>query len=225
MSMVVAELHEPCVRPGTMAPGRLHVVAGARVVDVEKAVLGVATGTGSTVIRHQVAGRFGLPARRSRSIPFLLPIPWETPVSWPEAPAVLTLRTRVAVAGGPAVDTAADLEVHPTLAHHRLVRAVTAAGFGLLRSGLAFTPLPGVRRSMPYFQDLTFQSHRPSGGGVRVAVVANPVGLDAVVTAAGRRRLVAVRHDDEQAALRRLTEWLRFAVAAEWQLQRCRVRT
>ncbi|MET7396450.1 sporulation protein [Dactylosporangium sp. NPDC005572] len=193
--LVETVLREPCVRPGTMAPGDVHLRAEERPVDVAHVVVVVETGDGSPIMRHQVAAGCTLPSGRTRSMPFLLPVPWETPVTWPGHPVVLGLRTEVVLADGAVCRWTAPFEVHPSLGHHRLLEALWSLGFGLERVELAGGPLPEVRRSMPFVQRMTFRLPTAPAGGLSVALVAGPVGVDVVtVTAAGRRHAV-VRHD------------------------------
>ncbi|WP_330186349.1 sporulation protein [Dactylosporangium sp. AC04546] len=178
-----------------MAPGDVHLRSGKRPVDVAHVVVFVETGDGLPIMRHQVAGRCTLPAGRARAIPFLLPVPWETPVTWPEHPVVLVVRTEVAFAGGAVSCWTAPFQVHPSLGHRRLLEALRSGGFRLERVDLVEESLPEVRRSMSFVQRMTFRHCTGREGGMRVALVANPVGVDVVSATAAGRRHALVRHD------------------------------
>ncbi|GAA2624823.1 hypothetical protein GCM10010399_65280 [Dactylosporangium fulvum] len=205
-------LHEPHVRPGTMLPGCVHLRAGIRPADIEHVTLVVEASDGVTVIRHRVATGVQVRAGRSRSIPFLLPLPWETPVTrigdrslGPTSVGLRTLVAGDAGAGAEKEDPEPDpMAVHPLPGHRRVLDAVRRLGYRLESTGFGHRSLPGVRRSLPFFQEFRFRPgprHAGPSTGLRVAVVANPVGVDAVVETEGpdgalEQAHFTVRHTD-----------------------------
>ncbi|WP_238017127.1 sporulation protein [Dactylosporangium sp. AC04546] len=179
-------LHEPCVRPGTLVPGEVHVRAGATALPPGEVTLSVETRSGVAVIRHRITVASPVPAGRARSVPFLLPLPWETPLTRP-IPAVSVL-LRTAAFGESAVE---PIDVHPLLGHQRVLDAVRRLGFRLVDASLETGPLPGVRRSVPFHQEFTFRSG--AGAELRVVTVAGPAALDVVARLGSATLTFAVR--------------------------------
>lgn len=199
-SLVLADavLHEPCIRPGTMVPGEVHLVGGSQQVTVDHVELTIETECGSTFMRHPVAVGVAVPAGRTRSIPFQLPLPWETPVTSHPSAVTVRLRTSACIAdemctGGPDL-----VQVHPLLGYQRVLDAVQRLGYRYVGAKLSDGPLPGVRLSESFFQEFVFHPTEPDQEVLRAALVANPVGIDVVLsTVAGGRHQFSVRHRDE----------------------------
>ncbi|GGM25616.1 sporulation protein [Dactylosporangium sucinum] len=198
--MIRAELHEPCVRPGTMVPGEVHLRAGVAALPPGEVTLSVETRTGVAVIRHRVAVVSPVPPGRSRSVPFLLPLPWETPLTRPIPAVSVLLRTE---AHGESV--VEPIDVHPLLGHQRVLDAARRLGFRLVDAALQTGPLPGVLRAVSFHQEFTFRP--PAGAELRVVTVAGPSAVDVVARLGGASLTFAVGADTDP-----------FAVLRAWML-------
>jgi sporulation-control protein len=208
-----AVLDERGVRPGTMAAGHVHL-GGAReelaVDGVGVTLMTVVSGVEVDFLRGQVAAGFTLRAGRSRSIPFEQALPWETPFTHLAgghlAAISVRLRTTVTVAGEARDVGVTPVIVHPTAGQWRVLDALRRLGWTFPHSEVRQGTVSGVRQSDPFLQWLhCAPPHR--SGLVRLASVANPVGVDVLLDdpRAGRHRF-AVRHDDESTDVAALIE-------------------
>src|SRR5262249_54340386 len=126
-------LSNPNTRPGLELAGDVNIVGGDHAVNIEYVSLGLVTrgeadGQSAGLYefhRLNVAGRFSLAEKEQKSIPFRIPVPWETPVTdvyGQRLPGMtMGLRTELAVAG--AVDKS-DLDavnVHPLPAQEKIL--------------------------------------------------------------------------------------------------------
>lgn len=198
-----AMLDERGVRPGTMAAGHVHLWAGRSdhaVAAVTVTLTTVVSGVEIDFLRCQVAAGFAVPAGRSRAIPFEQPLPWETPVTHvagEHLPAVsVRLRTTVTVDGaGPQDVGVTPAIVHPTAGQRRVLAELRRLGWTFPHCEVRQGSVPGVRQSDPFLQ--WFDCAAPElTGPARLAFVANPVGVDVLLEAAGGQHRFAVRHGD-----------------------------
>ncbi|GAB3285895.1 sporulation protein [Parasphingorhabdus pacifica] len=194
-------LHNPHVSPGETLNGEVRITGGSQQVTIEHVVLGLVTGvetehdddegqTGAEFHRAMVRERFRLGEGENTTIPFELPMPWETPiisVDGQHLPGMtLGVRTELAIAK---VADKGDLDpvaVEPLPSQKRVLEAFSQLGFHFKNADLEHGHLHGVHQELPFFQELEF-SPPPQYDGrvndVELTFVSNPEGLDVILEA------------------------------------------
>jgi sporulation-control protein len=209
-------LNDPHIRPGTMAAGHVNLYSAHKPIDVRSVttiLVAYVDGAPVDILHHQVCADFELPAGRPRSIPFIQPVPWETPLTRLNGRALpdvtVGLRTKVTATSDTRTDDLLPLEIHPTSGHWRLLDATRRLGWHVNGSTVTGAQLPGTRQSDPYLQ--RFELHSSDRGSVlRVAFVADPVGVDVLIDDGRANRLqltVSHAHQGPDPALA-ITDWL-----------------
>ncbi|MEV6527362.1 sporulation protein [Longispora sp. NPDC051575] len=163
-------LTNPNTRPGLSLEGHVHLTGGQAPADIEYITVSLVTrvevesddvehDVNSEFHRVQVTGAFHLPAGVQHSIPFSLPVPWETPITHgPTAQALhgmtVGLRTELSVAR--AVDSG-DLDpvyVHPLPVQEGVLAGLAAHGFRVKSADLERGHLNGVHQTLPFYQEI-----------------------------------------------------------------------
>ncbi|GAB2454682.1 sporulation protein [Streptomyces incanus] len=181
------------VRPGGTLAGQVRLVGGDTVFDVEQVALELvarvrdgAGGRGVAVSfeRFAIGGGFRLDEGETRTVPFGVTLPWETPVTeldGRELGVQLGLRTELAVAGARAPDVALDrdtgldpdpapdpdpdtdpdlglgldpLGVGPLPAQEAILGAFRRLGYGLRSAGLEHGRIGGTGQRLPFHQEI-----------------------------------------------------------------------
>ncbi|PPK70832.1 sporulation protein [Actinokineospora auranticolor] len=223
------------VHPGGVLTGEVRLTGGEAHADIDYVALSLVTRVersddSSAPVefdRAVVAGRFALPAGAHHSIPFQLPVPWETPVTEVFGSHLhgmaLGLRTELAVAK--AVDKGDQDPVHvvPLGSQAAVLAAFGDLGFRFKSADLEAGRIHGVHQQLPFFQEIEFYPPPHLAGGlsqVELTFVTDPHGL-AVVLEADRRsglfrqggdaygRFHVSHHDAERTDWRgRIEQWL-----------------
>lgn len=169
-------------RPGGVLQGRVEVVGGDHDVEVEHVAVGLVTEvevesgdsefhSRQEFARAAVAGEFRLAAGATRSLPFRLEVPWETPVTevyGHRLPGmVLGLRTELAIARAVDKSDLDDVRVHPLPAQERLLEALLQLGFRLGRADNERGQLYGVRQALPFYQEIEFRPAPQYAGAIK----------------------------------------------------------
>ncbi|GAA3102495.1 sporulation protein [Streptosporangium carneum] len=138
----------------------------------------------------EVSGPFTLRAGEERAVPFVIPVPWETPLSEVEGVPLngmaVGLRTELAVAR--AVDKG-DLDPFSVAAlpsQEAVLTAFSRLGFHFRRADLESGHLHGVRQELPFYQEIEFHPSAQYAGRVNeveLTFVASPAGLDVILEA------------------------------------------
>jgi sporulation-control protein len=220
-------LADPHSQPGGPLTGEVRIVGGDSGTEIEHVALSLVTrvergdGGGATVEFHRavVSGRFPLPAKEEKTIPFRLSLPWEAPITnvfgHHLRGMALGLRTELAVAK--AVDKG-DLDpvfIEPLPAQECVLDAFGQLGFHFKSADLEAGRLHGVRQELPFFQEIEFYPPGHYAGRinqVELTFVASPDGLDVVLEADRRAGMfrpggdafgrIRVSHDEALA-----TDW------------------
>jgi sporulation-control protein len=191
----------PNARPGLTLEGSVELTGGQQPAEIAEVVVGLETRvevesgdqdypTTTTFHRMPVTGRFVLEPGKRMSLPFRLPVPWETPVTHvfgqPLHGMVMGLRTELAVAK--AVDKG-DLDpvaVHPLPAQEVFLQAIARLGFQFARADLERGVIRGVPQTLPFYQEIEFRAgprHAQRIGELEVTFVASPAGMDVILEA------------------------------------------
>ncbi|MFC4007372.1 sporulation protein [Nonomuraea purpurea] len=194
-------LATPRTQPGSMLTGDVRLKGGDYDADIEHITLGLVArveiehggGEGAGVgefSRAQVSGPFTLRAGEERSIPFQIPVPWETPISEIGGQHLtgmaLGVRTELAIAK--AVDKG-DLDmvaIEPLASQLRILQAFLQLGFHFKSADLETGHLYGVHQDLPFYQEIEFyppSHHHGLVGEVELTFVASPHGLEVIIEA------------------------------------------
>ncbi|NDZ75814.1 sporulation protein [Streptomyces sp. SID10362] len=156
-------------RPGGMLSGRVHLVGGTVDHDVEQVALELVArveteheehGDGEGVVvfdRHVVGGAFRLAAGEETSLPFAVPLPWETPATELHGQPlgiVLGVRTELAVAGARDKGDLDPLTVAPLPAQEAVLEALGQLGFGFRSADLEYGRIGGTGQQLPFYQEI-----------------------------------------------------------------------
>ncbi|WP_370949639.1 sporulation protein [Amycolatopsis sp. cg5] len=214
-------LSESRCHPGGLLSGEVRLTGGEADADIEHIALslvvrGGRAGSLTEFHRVVVSGATRLEAKQQRTIPFTMPVPWETPVTEVTGQALpgieVGLRTELAIAK--AVDKG-DLDpviVAPAPAHDAVLDAFGQLGFGFKSVELEAGRVHGLRQELPFYQEIAFYPSGPYAGRlseVELVVVAERDGVQVVLEADRRggdvQARFAVGHEE---ALD--TEWARL---------------
>ncbi|MGW8062249.1 sporulation protein [Streptomyces ziwulingensis] len=156
-------------RPGGVLSGRVDLVGGPGGHDVEHVALELVARVGASPAgpgdggdevafgRHTAGGAFRLAAGERHSVPFSVPLPWETPVT--ELPGrtpdvALGVRTELAAAGTTGRGDPDPLAVTPLPAQEAVLGALGQLGFGLRSAGLEYGRIGGTGQRLPFRQEI-----------------------------------------------------------------------
>lgn len=192
-------LSNPSTRPGLMLGGQVNLTGGSHDVEIDQITVGLVTRVemegaeeeyDALVEFHrvQVAGGLHLREGQHLSLPFQVPVPWETPVTDLYGQHLhgmtMGLRTEVAIRG--AVDKG-DLDsvfVHPLPVQERILEAFGRLGFQFKSADLERGHLLGVHQSLPFYQEIEYYAAPQYAHGVNEAeltFVAGEHGVDIVL--------------------------------------------
>jgi sporulation-control protein len=206
-------LSNPNTRPGLELAGDVNIVGGDHSVNIEYVSLGLVTrvevdahGGGHDSLhefhRLNVAGAFTLAEKEQKTIPFRIPVPWETPVTdvyGQRLPGMtMGLRTELAVKG--AVDKS-DLDavsVHPLPAQEKILDAFVGLGFRFKSADLERGHIYGLHQTLPFYQEIEFWPAPQYAGAineVELTFVASPTHVDVVLEFDKRGGFLSPGHD------------------------------
>ncbi|MBT8225901.1 MAG: sporulation protein [Dactylosporangium sp.] len=196
-------LANPNTRPGDSLAGQVDIVGGTHEVDIEQVTLALTTkveveyetseGDGeyqSTVDFHRlaVAGAFHLREGERRSIPFQIPVPWETPVTdvyGQRLPGmVMGVRTELAVARAIDKGDLDPISVHPLPAQAAILDAFVRLGFRFKSADLERGHVRGVHQTLPFYQEIEFYPAPQYASRIKeveLTFVASPSALEVVL--------------------------------------------
>ena len=206
-------LSNPNTRPGLVLAGQVNLAGGTHDAQLDHISVGLVTrveveGAGdeydALIEFHRVGVSGGLLLREGQqvSVPFQIPVPWETPVTDLYGQRLhgmtMGLRTEVAVRG--AVDKG-DLDpvyVHPLPVQERVLQAFAQLGFTFKGADLERGQLYGIHQSLPFYQEIEYfvaPQYAHGVGEVELTFVADPHGVDVVLEFDKRAGLFGGGHD------------------------------
>ncbi|SMC58445.1 sporulation protein [Kibdelosporangium aridum] len=191
-------LADPRVMPGGTLTGEVRILGGESEAEIEHIALSLVTrvergdhGQGMVEFhRVVVAGPTKLAAKQERTIPFGIPVPFETPITevgGQRLPRMdLGLRTELSIAK--AVDKG-DLDpvyVVPLESQDAVLEAFGQLGFHFKSADLEAGRIYGIRQELPFFQEIEFYPPQQFAGRineVELTLVASREGLVVVLEA------------------------------------------
>ncbi|WP_185908284.1 sporulation protein [Streptomyces sp. WAC02707] len=206
------------VVPGGALGGQVHLKGGQADFDIEHITLDLVArveaehaegeSEGTVVFdRFTVGGGFRLAAEESRSVPFGVTLPWETPVTelyGQPLGIVLGVRTEVAVAGAKDQGDLDPLTVTPLPAQEAILEAFGQLGFGFKSADLEYGHIGGTGQLLPFYQEIELHpapQYAHQVNEIELTFLAGPGGLEVVLEADKRGGLLSSGHD----ALTRVT--------------------
>ena len=189
-------LDSPHVVPGQPVTGQVHIQGGNADAGIGQVVLTLVAsadhgyGGDTEFFRLVVQQGLRVPAGQLVSIPFRLPLPWETPITEVDG-AVLPgmrvgVRTDLLVEGAPDQGDLDPLLVSPLPSQNKVLDAFGVLGFTFRSAGIVTGHLPGVSGELGFHQELEFFPPAQYAGymsQVTLAFVANPDELHVVLDA------------------------------------------
>ncbi|MGC4807471.1 sporulation protein [Micromonospora sp. DT233] len=206
-------LANPNTRPGLALDGQVNLVGGDSPAAIEQIAIGLVTrveieGGDSEYAgimefhRMPVAGAFELGAKQQLSIPFQLPMPWETPITdvYGQRLHGMTMGLRTEVAVARAVDKS-DLDqvaVHPLPVHERILDAFAQLGFRFKGADLERGHIRGTQQTLPFYQEIEFfaaPQYAQSINEVELTFVTGQQGIDVILECDKRGGFLSAGHD------------------------------
>ncbi|MCZ9351706.1 sporulation protein [Streptomyces mutabilis] len=200
------------VLPGGALGGQVHLKGGQADFDIEHITLDLVArveaeheeGEGEGVVvfdRFTVGGGFRLAADESRSVPFSVTLPWETPVTELHGQPlgiVLGVRTELAVAGAKDRGDLDQLTVAPLPAQEAILEALGQLGFGFKSADLEYGHIGGTGQQLPFYQEIELTpapQYAHQVNEIELTFLAGPAGLEVVLEADKRGGLFSPGHD------------------------------
>ncbi|TQM79971.1 sporulation-control protein [Saccharothrix saharensis] len=174
-------LDSPHVVPGRHITGQVHIQGGSSDAEIDQVVLSLVT---QVEVEHGGLSGFGgfggddenegtaeffrmvvqqglrVPAGRLVSIPFQLPVPWETPITAVGGAALpgssVGVRTELLVAGAPDKGDFDPVLVAPLPVQNKVLDAFGRLGFSFRGTHVEAGRLPGVPHEFGFHQKLGF---------------------------------------------------------------------
>ncbi|NLU78476.1 sporulation protein [Micromonospora sp. HNM0581] len=192
-------LSNPGTRPGLMLGGQVNLTGGSHDVEIEHVTVGLVTRVeidgaeeeyDALIEFHRVGVAGGLILREGQhlSLPFQMPIPWETPVTNLYGQHLhgmtLGLRTEVAIRGAVDKGDLDPVHVHPLPVQERILDAFGRLGFQFKAADLERGHIAGVHQTLPFYQEIEFYAAPQYAHGVNeveLTFVANEHGVDVVL--------------------------------------------
>ncbi|MER5410360.1 sporulation protein [Streptomyces sp. NPDC002769] len=217
------------VAPGGILSGQVHLRGGDADVAIEHIGLDLIArveaehedgeSEGAVVFeRFTVGGGFRLVGEERRSIPFSVPLPWETPVSelyGQPLGIVLGVRTELAVAGARDKGDLDPLTVRPLPVQEAVLEALGQLGFGFRSADLEYGHIGGTGQRLPFYQEIELTpapQYAHAVNEIELTFLATPAGMEVVLEADKRGGLFESGHD----ALTRFTVSHQDAHTLDW---------
>jgi len=189
-------LDSPHAVPGQAITGQVHIQGGNADAEIGQVVLSLVArievehGGDAEFSRLVVQQGLRVPAGQLVSIPFRLPLPWETPITGVDG-AVLPgmsvgVRTDLLVEGAPDKGDLDPVLVGPLPSQNKVLDAFGLLGFTFRSTGITAGPPQGVACELGFHQELEFFPPAQYAGRVNqvtVTFVANPDELHVILDA------------------------------------------
>ncbi|GAB3846257.1 sporulation protein [Micromonospora andamanensis] len=202
-------LANPNTRPGLALDGQVNLLGGDAPANIEQIAIGLVTrveiGEQAGVMefhRQVVSGPLQLTPKQALSIPFQLPLPWETPITAVYGQRLhgmsLGLRTELAIARAVDKGDLDEINVHPLPVQERILEAFLQLGFRFKKADLERGLIHGVQQTLPFYQEIEFfaaPQYAQTINELELTFVTNPHGVDVVLECDKRGGFLTPGHD------------------------------
>ncbi|MFD8914607.1 sporulation protein [Streptomyces sp. NPDC059575] len=199
-------------QPGGTLSGQVHLRGGKADFDIDHITLELVArveaehehgeSEGAVVFdRFTVGGGFRLREGESRSVPFSVTLPWETPATelyGQPLGIVLGVRTELAVAGAKDKGDLDPLTVRPLPVQEAVLEALGQLGFGFRSADLEWGRIGGTGQQLPFYQEIELIPAPQYADQVRefeLTFLADPGGMEVVLEADKRGGFLSAGHD------------------------------
>ncbi|GLZ79296.1 hypothetical protein Afil01_41030 [Actinorhabdospora filicis] len=204
-------LSTPTVRPGGTLQGEVRFSSGKSdhrvtainlelVAEVEIERDDTTRKASYSFFDARVAGELELAAGSSHSVPFAIPVPWETPVTTVNGHQLYGMRlgvsTELELAGALDKGDLDPLHVEPLPAQAAVLDALARLGFTFSGADLEPGTVPGSR--LPFYQEIEYWPggrHRASFKELELTFVTSPAGVDVILEADKRGGFLSAGRD------------------------------
>lgn len=203
------------VTPGGTLTGQVQLRGGQAEFDVQHVTLELVArveaehsgGEQHGVVafhRLTVGGDFRLDAEARHTLPFALPLPWETPfteVHGQPLGVVLGVRTELAIAAAKDSGDLDPLVVSPLPAQSAVLEALGELGFAFKSADLELGHIRGSGQRLPFYQEIELYAAPQYSRVMReleVTFLTTPGGMEVVLEADKRGGLFSRGHDAVQ---------------------------
>ncbi|MEU7758353.1 sporulation protein [Micromonospora aurantiaca (nom. illeg.)] len=206
-------LTNPNTRPGLTLDGHVNLVGGDNPARIEQINLGLVTRVEIESGDHEyagvmefhrmpVSGAFELAPKQQLSIPFQMPVPWETPITDVYGQRLhgmtMGLRTELAVARAVDKSDLDQVSVHPLPIHERILEAFQALGFRFKHADLERGHIYGVPQTLPFYQEIEFfaaPQYAQTVTEVELTFVTSQQGVEVILECDKRGGFLSPGHD------------------------------
>ncbi|MDQ0750037.1 sporulation-control protein [Streptomyces africanus] len=199
-------------RPGGALTGQVQLKGGSAGFDIEHITLELvarveaehAEGESEGVVafdRFTIGGGFRLAEGEQRSIPFSVPLPWETPITELHGRPlgiVLGVRTELSVAGARDKGDLDPLTVGPLPVQEAVLEALGRLGFGFRSADLEYGHIGGTGQRLPFYQEIEITpspQYAHQVNEIEMTFLAHPGGMEVVLEADKRGGFLSGGHD------------------------------
>jgi sporulation-control protein len=220
------------VTPGGTLAGQVHMRGGTMPFDIQHTTLELVAQVeaehadgeqrGTVVFqRFTVGGGFPLNPEEQRTLPFSLPVPWETPFTEMHGQplgVVLGVRTELAIAAAVDRGDMDRLVVSPLPAQAAVLEALGQLGFAFKSADLELGRIRGSGQQLPFYQEIELYAGPQYSRVIReleVTFLTSPGGMEVVLEADKRGGLFSGGHD----AVHRYTVTHQGAAGQDWGTQ------
>lgn len=200
------------VLPGSGVGGRVMLRGGDHDVEIQHVTLhlvarveveaGEEEFTGELPFGQlTVGGSVRLAAGQEASVPFSMPVPWETPVTelyGQPLGIALGVRTELAVAGAVDKGDLDPLAVRPLPVQEAVLEAVGQLGFGFRSADLEHGRIRGTGQTLPFYQEIELSPAPAFAHALKqleVTFLASATGVEVILEADKRGGLLSSGHD------------------------------
>ncbi|RKN38415.1 sporulation protein [Micromonospora endolithica] len=206
-------LTNPNTRPGLTLDGQVNLVGGDAPANIEQVVIGLVTRVEIEGGDHEysgvmefhrmpVSGPLQLAPKQQLSIPFQLPVPWETPITDVYGQRLhgmtMGLRTELAIARAVDKSDLDQVNVHPLPVHERILEAFQRLGFRFKHADLERGHIRGTQQTLPFYQEIEFFA-APQYASVinecELTFVTGRQGVDVILECDKRGGFLSAGHD------------------------------
>ncbi|SCL31171.1 sporulation protein [Micromonospora inyonensis] len=206
-------LTNPNTRPGLTLDGQVNLVGGDAPANIEQIAVGlvarveVETGDGEYAgvmefHRMRVSSALQLAPKQQLSIPFQLPVPWETPITDVYGQRLhgmtMGLRTELAIARAVDKSDLDQVSVHPLPVHERILEAFQRLGFQFRSADLERGHIYGVQQTLPFYQEIEYfaaPQYAQTVNQVELTFVTSQQGVDVILECDKRGGLLTPGQD------------------------------